>query len=175
MNFLQCNMQVLTTWTALDYLSGQTYSPVQNISTINKLISYSTLVSNNALGGANELYSAITLLPPSGSQSVNLNNFTDILGNSQSLARVKFLMVQNLAITDDAVWGTNCTSVQAGGGSGAWNSGQLNIILNGGVAVNGSPSSGGVAVVSGLSNLLLTNLDSTNSGAVQITIIGGTT
>ena len=167
-------MQVLANWTAQDNLSGQTYSPIQNISTINKLLSYGTLTSNNAVGGANELYSAITEVSPSGTATLNLSSFTDILGNTNGLARVKLIMVQNLSTTDDFTYGTNCNSIKVGGGTFAWNSGQIATVLNGGIFLNGSNSASGVAVVSGQNNLLLTNLDSVNNGSVQVTIIGGT-
>ncbi len=180
-------------WTAANTLTGSDYSQNQNATTLRKQLNLGTSAANAAVGGADELYSAITSLAFGASASIDLTALVDILQTSGvSLARVKAIMIRVLSATDDTTIGTaatpllidntvtNALSSQSSAGwfanaaEGAANGSRFHI-ATGGALLWMTPSATGL-VVDGTHKLIkFTNSDGALTMKVQLTVLGGST
>ena len=178
-------------WTAQKNITGSDYSPNQNSTTISKSGTIGTTAANNAAGGGDELYSAVTSLAGSASASIDLTAVADILNQSGiSLARVKAIVLRVLSTTDDAVIGTaavgvaidntvaNALSSQSNSGwfsnaaEGAANGSKFTV-PNGGAVAFFTPSATGVLVDGTHKIIKLTNLDGAVTLKAQLSVVGG--
>jgi hypothetical protein len=124
--------------------------------------------------GANELYANIVSVPPSASESINLQELVDVLGQTVSLVRVKGIFIE---LMTEAEGGSDASSITIGGGSepqpffmtsGA-NTWSLN---NGSMLMWADNSANGVPVNIGTFNVQIFNNDADNEAYVSVTIIG---
>jgi hypothetical protein len=180
-------------WTAQKNVVGSDYSANVNASTIKKSLAVGTSAANAAVGGADELYSAVTSLTASASASIDLTAIADILNQAGiSLARVKGILIRVLSATDDNVIGTaavgvvidgtvtNALSSQSNSGwfsnaaEGAAGGSKLTV-PNGGFVAFGTPSAGGVVVDATHKVIKITNLDGAVTAKCQISVMGGST
>lgn len=174
-------------WNATVNITGQDYanSPIGNVTTISKQIKMSNGVADAVAGGASELYSAISVITPSSSVSLDVTSLTDILNRSASnLARVKGITVRLLSTTDDATNGTAAASVTVDGTVAnallsTTNSGWLSNntskfdIANGDYLKWGTTGAAGIVVSATNKVIKITNNDGSKNAAAQVTIVGG--
>ena len=192
---LQANLTVQMGWTATLQLGGgaSAIAPLSSSNSIKKTLTAGTTAANAAVGGANEMYSAMTALTASASVSIDFTSVSDIMGQTAgSFARLKGIMAQLLSATDDSVNGTAAAAVNidntvvnalsAQSNSGWFNngaeggaSGSKFCIPNGGVLAFGTPSAGGVVIDSTHKLCKLTNLDSGITANVLLSAFGGST
>jgi hypothetical protein len=155
---------------------GAAYQPLTASGNPKKNIAFKT--GTTASGQINELASLIQDVAASGTATVNLQSLLDVVGQTVDLVRIKGLVFQLLSTADDATNGTACSSVTVGNAGTNphplfMNAGTDRFILNNGEAVGWlSPSANGVAVSPTVKNVLITNNDSGNAAAVQITVLG---
>ncbi len=173
-------------WQATNNITGTDYQPIGNPTTISKRIAVSNGIPNAVAGGANELYSAISVITPSNSVSIDLTAITDILATANTnLARVKGIFVRLLSTTDDSVNGTACSGVYIDGtvanallstSNTGWlstNTSKLDI-GNGDYVKWGTTSAAGLVISATNKVIKVVNRDAAVNAAVQITIPGGT-
>ncbi len=180
-------------WTAQKNITGSDYTPNANSTTIKKSIANGTGAANAAVGGSDELYSAIVSLSSSASASTDLTSIADILATSGvSLARVKAIVIRVLSATDDSVIGTaaagvsidntitNALSSQSNSGwfsnaaEGAANGSRFTV-PNGGVLAFGTVAAAGILVDGTHKVIKLTNLDGGLTCKIQLSVVGGST
>jgi hypothetical protein len=157
--------------------------PLSNTNNYAYTMTLGTSVSNTTSGGADELYAELLTIAPSGTATINLANFTDVINQTAvAFARVKKWRFQLLSVADDAVNGTACSSVSVGGaGSDPFLFNLLGTtpkvqIFNGGIWEYADESATGFVVTSGTNNnILITNNDASHAAAFVGIIVGGTT
>jgi hypothetical protein len=184
---LTSTLTITMQWTAAKNLVGVDYSPISNGSQVSKRSSVGTNANSNTNTGGNELVSFIQSIANSGSATFDLTNMTDILNQANTnLARVKGIEIRLLSTADDATNGTACTYITVGAnGTNDWlssntgrgwltsNTSSIDI-PNGGALGLAFPNATGVPV-NGTSKIIkVTNGDSGNTAAVQISLQGGT-
>lgn len=162
-------------------LTGTDYTPLSTTVSITKKIVCSKTIANASAGGADELISKVYTAAASGTVSIDLTSLVDALQVSGiSLARVKGLLFRLLSVADDATNGTACSSVTIGNAGSNPNIMFLDdpthgvILSNGDFIAWGTPQAAGIAVSSSHKVILITNNDSGNGMAVQVSILGGT-
>ena len=173
-------------WNATLAITGSDYSTIGNATTIKASKSNGTAIANASLGGANELYTAVTSVVTTGSVSIDLTSISDILNQAAgSVARVKGILVRLLSSTDDSVIGTAVAYVKldttvANGlasqsGSGWLEAVSIADIANGDGYLWWSAQAGGVVVDSTHKVIKFTGTDGALTAKVQLTIIAGST
>ncbi len=184
---LAAGFKITANWSAGNSLTGSDYAQTQNATAITKTLSIGTTAANAAVGGGDELYSAVTSLAGGASASIDLTSVTDILATAAtSFARVKAILIRVLSTTDDSVIGTAASGAMIDGtvanallsasGSGWLKAATSTFdIPNGGFIAFGTPSATGVLVSGGAKVIKVTNNDGAVTAKVQITVIGGTT
>lgn len=127
----------------------------------------------------NEIYSVILKPAASGNSLLDLTSLADVFGLSLNFARVKAIMFQLLSANQDASNGTACTQITIGAaGSHPWlmflgGTTPTVILKNGEMIAWMTPSSDGSVITGGSNNMLLiTNNDTVNAAAVQVTLLG---
>lgn len=178
LNSLTATITVSTQFNASNTLSGYT-NPLTNTQSLKSTATLGTSVATTVLNGADEVYSALIPVGNSATATLDLQNFTDVLGSAGiSLVRVKSFQVSLLSSGQNAL-GSACSQIQIGGSglvqpwAGMWTSGSILQLYNGGTYLTFANTSGGVAVTSGSRKVIFCNQDSTNSGMVQVSVIGG--
>ncbi len=110
--------------------------------------------------------------------TIDLTNFTNVVGQTGSFARIKSVYYQLLSVSDDSVNGTACSSVTIGAAISDPNPMFLSqgyysfTLLNGDFVEWGTQSATGVLVQSNMKNITITNNDSSNPAAVVVCILG---
>lgn len=173
-------------WVAQNNLTGSNYSPITNQGRTTKQVAFSSTLANAAAGGANEFVSYLVSLAASANTTVNLQVLTDILNVANvNLARIKGYSIWLLSPTDDATYGTNCTSIRVGGGTtpcqlnmtttDAANTGNTAAmtIFKGGISQYFDQTAGGFTVDNTHRNLFFLNNDATNAAKIELSLIGG--
>lgn len=175
-------------WTAQQNQTGQDYNPTTNAGTINKSYTLGTANANNAAGGADEFISFLIgggSIAASGSATVDLTSLTNIVGTAAvSLARVKGYMIRLLSASDDATYGTACSSITVGNNASNANTLEFGTgnptftfnVNNGGCHVHFDTTAAGMVIVDSTHKIIkIVNNDGSNAAGVQITLFGGTT
>ncbi len=176
-------------WTAQNNLTGSNYNPITNSGRITKQVAYGTSIANAAAGGANEFISYLISLAAAANTTVNLQAVTDILNTANvNLARIKGYEIRLLSTSDDATYGTNCTSIRWGGAAATPQ--QFNLtttdavntantaaftVYKGGTVQYFDQTAGGFTNDNTARSLFFLNLDATNAAKVELSLIGGTT
>lgn len=146
-------------------------------------ITMGTAAANNAAGGADQLLSQTISIAASGTNTIDLTAFTDILQRAtQSFARVKYIEFWLMTAADDtATPGTAASQVTIGAaGSNPFvmelgGTTPTKILKNGDFCVYGTRSAAGLTVSGTNKNILITNNDASLTAVVRVTICGGTT
>jgi hypothetical protein len=156
---------------------GSQYQPTTAQGNPKKNIAFKT--GTTTAGQVNEIASKIFAIAASGTTTISLQSLTDVLGQTVNLVRVKGLLFQLLSTADDSVNGTACSGVTLNatppshpflGFLGGTNP---TITLGNGEALAWlSPSANGTGVSGSAYQIEVTNLDSTNAAAFQVTILG---
>jgi hypothetical protein len=114
---------------------------------------------------------------------------TNILNTANvNLARIKGFHIRLLDTTDDATYGTNCTSIRVGGAAStqqqliftttdAVNTGNTAAatVYKGGSLQYFDRTAAGLTVSNTARSLLFLNNDATNAAKIQLTLVGGST
>lgn len=182
---LTLNGSAPVNWTASKNVTGA--SPNQNSSSANEAkASLGTAQAGNAANGLNELYYSIQSIVASGSASIDLSTFTDILNAASVVGvRVKFIQVELLSTAQDSVNGTNATSVTIDGtvtngltsqSFSGWLVGTVSKIdiPNGAWVQYGLTNANGIAIDSTHKVIKISNNDGSNSAGVKV-IVGVST
>lgn len=155
---------------------GAAYQPTTAQGNPKKNIAFKTGTTTS--GQIDELYSTILSIAASGTQTLNLQSLLDVIGQTTNLVRIKGVLFQLLSTTDDSVNGTACSGVTVGNAGSDPNpmflgGGTMTFVLSNGDALGWqTPSANGLTVSSTVKNVLITNNDSVNAAAVQVTILG---
>lgn len=180
LNALTLNASAPVNWNAQNNVNGA--SPNQNASSSNEAIcNLSSNAADNAPNGADDLYYAIQTIAASGSLSLDLTTFTNVLGVAASVAaRVKYIKIGLLSAAQDSVNGTLCTFVKVDAtvvnglasqsGSGWLEAVSILDIPNSGWVAFGIPNANGIAVDSTHKVIKITNGDSSHAAAVKIVL-----
>ncbi len=188
LNFQQSNTQV---WTARKAAVGGSQG-TQNANQIGANILLGTQAANAVAGGSDEMYSLLSTIALSSTLTINLQSFTDLLGQTTiSLARLKFIRFKlfgSAELAPDGTAGTACSGVQIGKAVSAPNLLFMatdmpdnitpSFLVSGGAYgddityANGGVL--GIAVTSGAKNILITNLDGALAAKLLIEFVGGT-
>ncbi len=184
LSLLTATPQDNMSWVAQNNLTGSNYSPITNQGRTTKQVAYTSTIANAAAGGANELVSYLVSVTASGNTTVNLQAVTDILNTANvNLARVKGYSIWLLSTTDDATYGTNCSSIRWGGGTtpvqfnltttDAANTGNTAAmtIFKGGIVQYFDQTAGGFTTSNTARNLFFLNNDATNAAKIELTLI----
>ena len=181
------SVNVTTGWSVSQTVTGST--PSTNSGSYLK--NNKTTVSGNASGQIDTLYQTILSLNASSSTTLILTtagggSLKDLLGNTISFTRVKYLVLWLLATgdtgPDNSTTGTACTNVTIGGAgthpafegaSKFWSAGATLEVWNGFPFVIGNLNTTGCAITSTTDQFLIVNADSVNAAALVVTI-GGT-
>lgn len=172
-------------WTATVNITGLS-NPNTNNNNPTKQISIGTAANNNAVGGGDSLYATLLSIGASGSATIDLQAFSDVLGQSaQSLARIKFFYAHLLSDTLDAEpfksLGTACSGVTIGNsgvnGHQLWLGADAETftLAGGDAAFFGSPQAAGKTVDASNKDVLVTNDDGAVTAKVLVVFGGGTT
>lgn len=182
-----CSIAVSLNWTAAKNITGTDYAPINNASNVRKSCSLGTAAANAAAGGADELASFIQSIAASGSATIDLTSFTDILNiAASSFVRVKAILIRLMSVADDAAVGTACSGITIGNAASnqfisqsgtGWLSTATSVIdvPGGGFIAFGVANAAGVAVDGTHKSLKVLNLDGAVAAKVQISLIGGST
>lgn len=168
---------------AREAVTGEDYArPIWSATISKPQITIRTGTLNNAAGGGDEVLSQVYTIAASGTQSIDLQNFTNFTGEaSSSFARVKYVKIRLLSVADDATNGTACTGVEvAPHATNGWTSlikaaGDTIIIGNGDDFTFKTTRAAGLTVGASNKVIQITNLDSVVAAKVQVTIVGGST
>lgn len=143
-------------------------------------ISLSKVAANAEVGGADQVYSALTTIAGGGNTTIDLQSFTNFAGETScSFTRVKYLMIRLLSVEDDATNGSACTGITVEpDATNGWTSliaaaGDKIKLTNGDCVKYMTKSAGGIAVGASNKVLKITNTDGSVSAKVQITVVGG--
>jgi hypothetical protein len=156
--------------------TGSQYQPTTAQGNPKKNIAFKT--GTTVTGQVNEVASLIQSVDASGTATINLQSLLDVVGQTTALVRVKGLLFQLLSPLDDSTNGTACSGVTIGNAGthpflGFLGGTNPTLTLGNGEALGWlSPSANGLAVTSTTENILITNNDSVNAAAVQITMLG---
>lgn len=171
------------TWTASANKTGAAYQPVSNTLTLSTpVISLKNSIANNAVGGSDLVLSQIFTAAASGTASIDLSTFTDVLGRTGgAFVRMKFIFFWLLSVADDASNGTNCSSVAIGNAAANQNTLYMGaathttVLNNGDFIAWGTRQAAGKTVDGTHKSVLITNNDGSNAMALLVGIAGGTT
>jgi hypothetical protein len=175
-NSLSATFSMGISYQAQGAAPGSQYQPTTAQGAPKKNIAFKTGTTTS--GQINELASAIFDVTASGTATINLQSLLDVLGQTVTLVRVKGLLFQLLSMADDASYGTACSGVTIGNAGthpflGFLGGTDPTITLGNGEALGWlSPSANGLSVSNTTENILITNTDSTNAAAVQVTLLG---
>ena len=182
---LTVNISAPVNWTAGKNVTGAGQNT--NSSSANEAKgSLGTAAAGNAANGANEFYFSIQSIAPSGSFSLDLSTFTDILNATGVVGvRVKAIQIELLSTTQDSVNGTNASSITIDGTAvnallsqsfAGWLSTATAKfdIPNGGWLQFGCTNANGVTVDATHKVLKIVNNDGANAAAVKIIAVPST-
>lgn len=145
-----------------------------------------TAAAGNAANGANEFYFSIQSIVASGSFSLDLSTFTDILNATGVVAvRVKAIQIELLSTAQDSVNGTNASSITIDATavnalisqsfSGWLSTATSKFDLANGFWIQfGGTNANGVAVDGTHKVIKINNNDGSNAAAVKIIVIPST-
>ena len=178
---LSLNASAAVNWTATKNVTGA--NPNSNSSSANEArAALGTGAAGNAANGLNEEYFSITSIAGSGSATIDLSSFTDILGATGIVGvRTKFIQVELLSTTQDSTNGTAASSITidatvANGLTSQSGTGWLTNatskfdIPNGGWIQFGCTNANGIAIDSTHKILKVTNNDAGVAAAVKIIV-----
>jgi hypothetical protein len=144
-------------------------------------------IGNTSPNGANELYSAVIQIAASGTATINVQSFTDVLGQTgaaSAMARLKtmkmWLLGTGQTSPDGSVSGTACSGITVGNAGSNPHPMFLTVAattftLNNASSISWDDgSANGVPASATVKNILITNLDASNAANVVLTIGGGT-
>ena len=158
--------------------TGAQYQPTSCTGSPQSRINF--VLGTNVANQINEIYSAILSIAASGTSTINVQSLADIWGNTGvSLVRIKGLLFQLLSTAQDPINGTVCSGVTIGqAGSNPFlmflTGTTPGMVLGNGEAIGwATPLAAGNTSISGSAkNILITNNDSVNAAAVQVSILG---
>ncbi len=185
MDELATTITVSYAWRGVDNITGLGSGLVSD-DAVTKNIVLSTGAANNVANGADEEVFKRYTIAGAGTQSVDLNSLTNVLGATISFARIKSLLIRLLSTADDATNGTAATHIVVGNGGAPFissSSGRgwlvaandLITIPNGGILLFATPGAAGVLSGAGAKDLLITNGDASVSAYVEVKLTGGST
>ena len=146
------------------------------------VVELGTAIANASVGGSDQMISKIYTATASGTASIDLTTFTDVLERSAgSFARIKYIEFWLLSTTDDTTNGTACSSVSIGNAASNANvlymggATETTKLYNGDIICYASRKAAGLTVDSTHKAILVTNNDGAVAMALQVTIVGGST
>lgn len=179
---LDLTMQILTNWSAtkvvtgLPFLSSAPASPSKSIRAL-------STVADATAGGASVLVAGISTVTASSSNTLDLTSIADVMGDTVSMARVKFVLFRLLSATDTAFDGTTvgtaATPVVIG--NAASNATQLFLggdthtisLTNGDFIAYATGGAAGLVIDSTNKNVKIANSDAAVSAKVLYVFAGG--
>lgn len=176
---LNYNQKVSPSWTAALAVMGLTNNTA-NANNKQRAYSLSSAVANAVAGGADTIYAVVSTIAASGTLTIDLTSFADIMGRTgTSMARLKAYHIRLLDVTDDAAIVAQATSVTVGGGANAH---RLNQTLNTTTFDLGpgesqewiTPGAAGIVTDGTHKNVKVLNNDATNAAKVLVILVGGT-
>lgn len=159
---------------------GDATAPTYKASFQAPQINLSKNAANNAVGGADQVYSALLSIAGSGNTTIDLQSFTNFAGETScSFTRIKYLMIRLLSVEDDATNGSACSGITVEpDASNGWTgllaaAGDKITLGNGDMIKFGTRRAAGVTVGASNKVLKITNTDGSVAAKVQVTIVGG--
>lgn len=182
---LTASLKVDVQWTAQKTITGNS-NALKHASRVSKEADNSIVSGsgNTASGIGDQLCSFVTTISASSSTTLDLSSLTNILQQtSQTIARIKGVLIELLSSAQDATSGTACSSITIGGAAsnqwisqsgsgGPGDASSLWDIPNGEFLAFSCKATTGTVVDGTHKSLKILNNDATYAAGVRITILG---